>query len=125
MEKKKAYLVYQSIITSIISIIRFSQSISDKLASIHARRTARIWRNTCTAANKQAHREAQQTLDETVRKAQRRAWRNAVAKASKDNKAIWKIKRWARLRSHLPIEPLRIPDLDTGDPQQPTATTHV
>ena len=95
-----------------------------KEASTQARRAARTWRTRHTEANERAHKEAQRTLDETVRKAQRRAWRNAVAKASKDNRAIWKIERWARLRSHLPTESPRIPDLDTGDPLHPTATTH-
>ena len=37
---------------------------------------------------------------------------------------IWKIKRWARLRSHLPTEPPRLPDLEAEDPLQPIATTH-
>ena len=95
-----------------------------KEASTQARRAARTWRTRRTVVNEQTYKEAQQTLDETVRKAQRRAWRNAVAKASKDNKAIWKIERWARLKSHLPTDPPRIPDLETGDPLRPTATTH-
>ena len=95
-----------------------------KEASTHARRAARIWRTRRTAVNEGVYKDAQQTLNEMVRKAQRRAWQNTVATASKDNKLIWKIERWARLRSHLPTEPPRLPDLEAEDPLQPIATTH-
>lgn len=58
-----------------------------------------------TAANKQQYKEAQDAFDESVRKAQRRAWRNVIAKASKDCKAIWQLECWARLKNNIPAEP--------------------
>ena len=44
-----------------------------KEASTQARRAARVWHIRHIAVNKQAYKEAQHTLNETVRKAQRRA----------------------------------------------------
>lgn len=42
----------------------------------------------------------------------------------KDNAAIWRFERWARLRSHLPPEVAGIPALRRSDGAAPTAASH-
>jgi Endonuclease-reverse transcriptase len=95
-----------------------------KRASILSRRAERDWRRNRTPGNQRQYKETQKAFQVTASKASRRAWRNMVANASKNSKEIWALERWARLRGHLPIDPPKIPDLDTGDPLHPTARTH-
>ena len=59
-----------------------------------------------------------------MRKARTECWRRTIADASKDNKRIWTFARWARLCSHGPREPPKLPDLSRTEQEEPTARTH-
>jgi hypothetical protein len=38
-------------------------------------------------------------------------WRNAVAESSQDQRKLWSLERWARMRSHIPVELPKHPPL--------------
>ena len=59
-----------------------------------------------------------------VKAAQRACWRRGVAEASADNKKIWNLERWARLRSHTRPDPVTLPPLSQAEGEPPTARTH-
>jgi hypothetical protein len=41
----------------------------------------------------------------TIRNAKTRSWRSALHNASRDTRQLWRLERWARLRSHIPLNP--------------------
>jgi hypothetical protein len=53
----------------------------------------------------------------TIRNAKTRNWRGALDEASRDTRQLWRLERWARLRSHLPPDPLSLPPLLWGQGQ--------
>ena len=61
----------------------------------------------------------------TIHNKKQRLWRKTIARASSENKDVWALARWARLRSHAPtastMPPLRRPH---DDDNAPAATTH-
>ena len=68
--------------------------------------------------------EADREQQQVMRAARRKCWRRVIAEASKDNKKIWTLERWARLRSHGPQELVKLPSLGRTEGEEPTATTH-
>jgi hypothetical protein len=88
------------------------------------RRAQRAYYASRTAPNWEALRAATRKQKRAIKFAQTKCWRTAVAAASRDNKKIWALERWARLRSHIPAEPVRLPKLSRSEDEEPTATTH-
>jgi len=78
-------------------------------------RTASAWRNLQQGISAQ---------DRAIHKAQSRSWRRALAKASRDPKALWKIEKWARLRSWQPPVAAKLPHLRRHEDAPITARTH-
>jgi hypothetical protein len=62
---------------------------------------------------------------QVIRNAKTRSWRSALDDASQDTRKLWTLERWARLRSHVPPEPLSLPPLRRGGDGEPLATSHV
>jgi hypothetical protein len=60
----------------------------------------------------------------TIRNAKTRSWRGALDDASRDTRQLWRLEHWARLRSHIPPEPLSLPPLLQGGAGEPLATSH-
>ena len=67
---------------------------------------------------------AVQNQKEAIREARTRNWRTTLAKASRNPKDIWRLQRWARLKSHRPQDPAKMPPLCRSENTAPTATTH-
>ena len=72
------------------------------------------WRSLQDACTKQLR---------TIKNAKTRSWRGALDDASRDTRQLWRLERWARLRSHLPPEPLSLPPLQGGTSES-LATSH-
>lgn len=89
-----------------------------------ARQAQRAYHASRTAPNWEILRAAIRQQRRAISFAQTKCWRKTVAAASQDNKKIWALERWARLRSHLPAEPTRLPTLGRSEDEEPTATTH-
>lgn len=68
--------------------------------------------------------EATQKQRQVIREARTRCWRLALARASKQPKTLWKLQRWARLRSHAPQEPPTMPPLRRSEDAPQSAFTH-
>ena len=69
--------------------------------------------------------EANKVQKNIITREKQRLWRKTIARASSENKDVWALARWARLRSHAPtastMPPLRRPHDDNNTP---AATTH-
>jgi Endonuclease-reverse transcriptase len=93
-----------------------------KEAARDCTRAARAWRASRTDFNWEAMRKAKAAQGRAVRHAQTSAWRKLIAKASEnpDGSTLWRLERWARLRSHAPRETARLPPL--GRDEQGPAT---
>ena len=61
---------------------------------------------------------------QTIQEARTRCWRLALARASKQPKTLWRLQRWARLRSHAPQEPPMMPPLRRSEEAPQSAFTH-
>lgn len=84
------------------------QAVSD------ARKAERRWRAQRTQLHLDEFEEALTRKRRTIDYAKARTWRNftqAVSVHQEGPKAFWALERWARLRSHIPPDPPRIPDL--------------
>jgi hypothetical protein len=68
--------------------------------------------------------EATTRQREVIREARTRSWRLAIARASKNPKTLWRLQRWARLKSHAPQEPPTIPPLRHSEDTPQSAFTH-
>lgn len=68
--------------------------------------------------------EATRVQRRAIKEARTRGWRLAVARASKNPKDIWRLQRWARLRSHTPHEPATMPALRRSENAPLSASTH-
>ena len=78
--------------------------------------TEHHWRSLQTACTYQLR---------TIQDAKTKSWRNALTAASNDQRQLWSLERWARLRSHQPPEPPSLPPLRQGNAtESPAATTH-
>ena len=74
------------------------------------------WRDLQRACTHQLH---------TIRDAKTKSWRSALQTASNDQRELWNLERWARLRSHQPPEPISLPPLrQSNDADSPVATSH-
>ena len=69
-------------------------------------------------------REACEKQKADIKAAQRACWRRGVVEASANNKKIWNLERWARLRSHTRPDPVTLPPLGRTEGEPPTARTH-
>jgi hypothetical protein len=81
-------------------------------ATRQARRAAWRYREKKTRADWEALKEAIRQQKRAIGEAQRAAWRRLVDEASGDSRKLWKLEKWARLRSHGPPTPLKIPALN-------------
>jgi hypothetical protein len=94
---------------------------------LEAVQQARAARRQYTAAPTELHwRDLQQASTHqlrTIQDAKTRSWRGALAAASKDQRKLWSLERWARLRSHVPPEPALLPPLRGAEGGAP-ATSH-
>jgi hypothetical protein len=60
----------------------------------------------------------------TVEKAKESSWRRAVAATAHKQKDLWKLEKWARLRSWVPPESITIPPLQRCEGANNLQTTH-
>ena len=84
-------------------------------------------RSYCTVASQYTWtrlHKATQKQRQTIQEARTRCWRLALARASKQPKTLWRLQRWARLRSHAPQEPLTMPPLRRSEEAPQSAFTH-
>lgn len=88
-----------------------------------ARKAEREYRRHRSQARYIAAKQAQKQKAKAIRKAQREKWRQTVEAASTDNRLLWTLARWGRLRSHTPTTAASIPALGRTE-GNPTATTH-
>jgi hypothetical protein len=92
-------------------------------ATWKARRATWRYRETRAASDWEALKEATQHQKKAISEAQRATWRRLLDEASGDSRKLWKLEKWARLRSHGPPAPLKIPALNREGDMGP-ATTH-
>jgi hypothetical protein len=88
-----------------------------------ARKAGRRWRAERTRRSRGAFDEAIRDQAKAIRSSQRRYWRRTVEEASEDSKLLWKLERWARIRSHAPAEQPKLPQLKRSEGDRP-ATAH-
>jgi hypothetical protein len=60
----------------------------------------------------------------TVKKAKKNSWRRAIAATAHKQKDLWKLEKWARLRSWVPPESITIPPLQRYEGANNLQTTH-
>jgi hypothetical protein len=95
------------------------------MAVNQARRARRRYVVSQTGPHWRALQEASKHQITVIKNAKRRSWRNTLDDASRDPRQLWNLERWARLRSHLPPEPLSLPALRrSGDDATPAAVKH-
>lgn len=80
-----------------------------------ARRTPTTW---------DAKIEADMALQRAVREERRRTWRALLNEASGEEEVLWKLDRWARLRSGLPYSVNQLPELKRTDNDPLPAISH-
>ena len=100
----------------------WNRDVADAVAA--ARSSQRAYRATPSDLTFSEMREACENQKRTIKNAQRACWRRGVAEASADNKKIWNLERWARLRSHTRPDPVTLPPLSQAEGEPPTARTH-
>jgi hypothetical protein len=90
-----------------------------KKAVQEMRQAGRNWRAARTQHNSEEYEEARKTAKKTIRSAKRKQWRGLLASVSEDPKLLWRLERWARLKSHAPREQPKLPDLKRGEGAAP------
>ena len=88
------------------------------------RRARRAYRNLPNLRLWTHLKEAEAHQNRTVREARRIAWRNLVHEASSQDHLLWRLERWARLRSGQPYELPHLPQLRRTEGEAVTACTH-
>ena len=76
-----------------------------------ARQAERAYAARRAEANWKVLHQARQQQKKVIRKAQRNSWRKAVDKATKEDRHLWALAKWAQERSHLPATTAALPDL--------------
>jgi hypothetical protein len=90
-----------------------------------ARKARREYVASRTEPHWRALQEASKNQLTIIKDAKRQSWRNTLDEASRDPRQLWNLERWARLRSHLPPEPLSLPPLRlSSDDAAPVASSH-
>ena len=75
------------------------------------RRLRRHWRVMTTEEAWNEAKEATKTKKKLIKDAKRAHWRSSIHEAATSGEGIWRIAKWARTKSHLPPEPVKMPDL--------------
>ncbi len=94
-------------------------------ASVEVKRAQRRHSRERTIATQTALDEAIRARRKTFRQDQGYSWRETLGKASQDSGLLWKLEKWARLRSHRPSDPPKIPPLYRDNDDLKTATPAV
>jgi hypothetical protein len=73
----------------------------------------------------QRYRQAINSTTKTVEEAKSSSWRRAIAATAHKQDDLWKLERWARLRSWAPPESVTIPPLRRSEDGPTTHTSHI
>lgn len=94
-----------------------NQAWTNRVQDAHVKATAARRRyNRCPTDDAyQLYTEAAKTCRRELAHSSRRIWREGLEAASHVTSDLWRLERWARLRSHLPNEPPKIPALERDD----------
>lgn len=88
-------------------------------AADRATQTARrSYQTTPSPLTQQRLRDSIRYKNKVIQVAQTRSWRKAMAEASAVNEKIWRLERWARLKSFLPPSDSSLPPLHRGEWEQ-------
>ena len=85
---------------------------ADVLGAVAAKRRAhRLWSRARTDEAWEEYVKAAVAKRQRIASAKQAHWRKSVHEAAVSTEGIWKLARWARTKSHLPLEPAKMPDL--------------
>ena len=87
----------------------WTQAITEAVAT--ERRARRHWTQVRTEDSWNAFLKATDAKRQRIASAKRAHWRQQVHEAAISKEGIWKLAKWARTKSHLPLEPPKMPDL--------------
>ena len=78
------------------------------------RQAYRHWRATYSETSWETLTNATQVKRQLIANAKRDDWRQGVHEAATSPQGLWKLAKWARIKSHLPPELNKTPDLQTA-----------
>jgi hypothetical protein len=95
-----------------------------KKATKEARKAQREHMLLKTTATEERLGDALKQQRKAIERSKTKRWRSAVAESSQDQRKLWNLERWARIRSHTPVEPPKLPALRSHKDGPQDCITH-